>query len=131
VAEINALTATKAGYPGISLLDSIDLLMDRLEDDLSRGMISLRFLAQTSCLLGFLGTVMGMVTTFHTVAARGQVAPGELAGGIHEALFTTLFGLVIGILGWFFAYLIEGLGRHQIRQVEGDILAAWQSQRPS
>ncbi|MEK9138552.1 MAG: MotA/TolQ/ExbB proton channel family protein [Bacteroidota bacterium] len=49
-------------------------------------------------MLGFLGTVTGMVTAFqHIEALGGIVNPSVLAGGIWEALITTVFGLVIGI----------------------------------
>lgn len=49
-------------------------------------------------MLGFLGTVTGMVSAFQQIQSMGgTVSPGDLAGGIWEALITTVFGLVIGI----------------------------------
>jgi biopolymer transport protein ExbB len=49
-------------------------------------------------MLGLLGTVLGMITAFNTIAASGGAAkPDELAGGIGEALVTTLMGLVVAI----------------------------------
>ncbi|MDI6802448.1 MAG: MotA/TolQ/ExbB proton channel family protein [Bacteroidota bacterium] len=52
-------------------------------------------------MLGFLGTVLGMITTFQAVAATGgQASPVELADGIWEALITTAFGLFVGILAY-------------------------------
>jgi biopolymer transport protein ExbB len=49
-------------------------------------------------MLGFLGTVLGMITAFQAVAASGgQASPVELADGIWEALITTAFGLFVGI----------------------------------
>ena len=48
--------------------------------------------------LGLTGTVLGMITAFNTIAARGGMArPDELAGGIGQALITTLMGLVVAI----------------------------------
>ncbi len=55
-------------------------------------------LAAISPLLGLLGTVSGMVRVFAAIeSAGGQVDPGTLAGGIWEALLTTVFGLLIAI----------------------------------
>ena len=49
-------------------------------------------------MLGLTGTVLGMIKAFNTIAARGGMArPDELAGGIGQALVTTLMGLVVAI----------------------------------
>jgi len=49
-------------------------------------------------MLGFLGTVTGMVTAFQTIQdLMGAANPSDLAGGIWEALITTVFGLIVGI----------------------------------
>lgn len=49
-------------------------------------------------MLGLMGTVLGMITAFNTIAAKGGMArPDELAGGIGQALVTTLMGLIVAI----------------------------------
>jgi biopolymer transport protein ExbB len=49
-------------------------------------------------MLGFLGTVTGMIAAFHAVELHnGVVSPGDLAQGVWEALLTTAFGLFVGI----------------------------------
>jgi biopolymer transport protein ExbB len=49
-------------------------------------------------MLGLLGTVVGMIEAFLTIANRGGMAqPAELAGGISQALVTTVQGLVVAI----------------------------------
>lgn len=49
-------------------------------------------------MLGLTGTVLGMITAFNAIAASGGMAkPDELAGGIGQALVTTLMGLVVAI----------------------------------
>lgn len=53
--------------------------------------------AATSPLLGLLGTVSGMIATFNLITVFGSGDPKPLAGGISEALITTLFGLVVAI----------------------------------
>ncbi|HET6271359.1 MAG TPA: MotA/TolQ/ExbB proton channel family protein [Bacteroidota bacterium] len=52
-------------------------------------------------MLGFLGTVTGMVSAFQRIESlSGSVNPSDLAGGIWEALVTTVFGLVVGITAY-------------------------------
>ena len=65
---------------------------------LERGLWVLATVAGSAPLLGFLGTVTGLVQAFMTVEQlRGNASPADLAGGIYEALITTVFGLVVGI----------------------------------
>ena len=65
-------------------------------------------------MLGFLGTVTGMIDAFQRIQnLQGNVNPSVLAGGIWEALLTTAAGLVVGILAFFFYnFLLERIRRH-------------------
>ena len=80
------------------------VLMGRLENGLS--WISL-FIA-TAPMLGFLGTVIGMVVAFDAIEAAGDISPTVVAGGIKIALLTTVFGLIVAIiLQFFYNYLVS------------------------
>lgn len=71
-------------------------------------------------LLGFLGTVTGMIDAFQQVQAfEGQVSPSLLAGGIWEALITTAFGLAVGVIAYgFYNYFLTKITRN-IYEMEG------------
>lgn len=62
---------------------------------LDRGMIYLGSFATIAPILGFLGTVTGMIKAFNAVAQMGEVEPTYVAAGISEALITTATGLLI------------------------------------
>jgi biopolymer transport protein ExbB len=64
---------------------------------LQRRLIVLNTVAGLAPLLGFLGTVSGMIHAFDVIGATGRVGPGGVAGGIAEALITTVAGLVVAI----------------------------------
>ncbi|MFA5479841.1 MAG: MotA/TolQ/ExbB proton channel family protein [Candidatus Muiribacteriota bacterium] len=70
-------------------------------------------IAQIAPLIGFLGTVTGMIKTFNVVAMQGLGNdPTALAGGIGEALITTATGLMIGIPTFvLYNYLINRIDR--------------------
>ncbi len=62
---------------------------------LDRGMIYLSASATLAPILGFLGTVTGMIKAFNAIALAGEVEPTLVASGISEALITTATGLLI------------------------------------
>ncbi len=64
---------------------------------LERGLIILATVANVAPLLGFLGTVSGMVSAFEAIAQAEQVSAKLVASGISEALITTMTGLMIAI----------------------------------
>ncbi|MCH1571481.1 MAG: MotA/TolQ/ExbB proton channel family protein [Longimicrobiales bacterium] len=64
---------------------------------LERGLVILATIANVAPLMGFLGTVMGMVLAFAAIEAAGNVDPALVAGGIKVALLTTAAGLVIAV----------------------------------
>ncbi len=76
----------------------IQLTAERDLQDAERGLTTLSVIAQTAPLFGLLGTITGLVRVFTTIESLGgQVTPADLAGGIWEALLTTVAGLVVGI----------------------------------
>lgn len=66
---------------------------------LEKNLALLATIASAAPMLGFLGTVMGMIRTFMDIANyEGTVNPQVLSGGIYTALITTVVGLVVGIV---------------------------------
>jgi len=64
---------------------------------LERGLVILATVANVAPLMGFLGTVAGMIIAFGAIEVAGDVEPSLVAGGIKVALITTAAGLVIAI----------------------------------
>ena len=59
-------------------------------------------------MLGFMGTVIGMIQAFDKIQAAGDMNPSLVAGGIKVALLTTVFGLVVAIiLQIFYNYIVS------------------------
>ena len=65
---------------------------------LERGMVWLSTVANLAPMIGFLGTVSGMISAFQAIERAGDVEPSMVAGGISEALITTASGLIVGII---------------------------------
>jgi biopolymer transport protein ExbB len=69
---------------------------------LERGLVWLSLVISVAPMLGFLGTVNGMIVAFEDIAAANDISPAIVATGISVALLTTLFGLVVAIIIQFF-----------------------------
>jgi biopolymer transport protein ExbB len=67
---------------------------------LEKNLSSLASIAGAAPMIGFLGTVTGMILAFYKMSSENNVTPDVLAGGIYQALITTAFGLLIGIFAF-------------------------------
>lgn len=67
---------------------------------LEKNLSTLASIAGAAPMIGFFGTVTGMILAFYEMATQQNVTPDVLAGGIYQALITTAFGLFIGILAF-------------------------------
>lgn len=93
---------TRIGRPMNDVLVAIENTGNLEISKLSRGLPWLATTAAGAPMLGFLGTVIGMVEAFFALASAGSAANiSVLAGGIYEALVTTVAGLAVGIVALF------------------------------
>ncbi|MCG8389664.1 MAG: MotA/TolQ/ExbB proton channel family protein [Cytophagales bacterium] len=78
--------------------------MGRLE----RGLVWVSLFIALAPMLGFMGTVIGMIGAFDAIEAAGDISPQIVANGIKIALLTTVAGLIVGIiLQVFYNYLVS------------------------
>lgn len=74
---------------------------------LEKGLSWISLFIALAPMLGFMGTVIGMIGAFDSIEAAGDISPSLVAGGIKVALLTTVFGLIVAmILQIFYNYLI-------------------------
>ena len=78
--------------------------MGRLE----KGLVWVSLFISLAPMLGFMGTVIGMIDAFDAIEAAGDISPQVVANGIKVALLTTVAGLIVGvILQVFYNYLVS------------------------
>lgn len=86
---------------------------------LERGLLALATISNVAPLLGFLGTVTGMIKAFGAIAAAEQVSAKIVASGIEEALITTAVGLMIAVpVSAFYAYFVLAIDRFVLEMEE-------------
>lgn len=93
---------------------------------LEKRMNWLATIAGVAPLVGFTGTVTGMIEAFMDIQAlQGNVNPSVLAGGIWEALITTATGLIVGIIAYgFYNFLLGKINRmvHELENASADFI---------
>ena len=82
------------------------------------GMVWLSAVIATAPMLGFLGTVWGMVGAMDAIAAANDISPSIVAGGISEALLTTAFGLVVAIIIQIFQNVFQAIIDKRVLDME-------------
>ena len=85
---------------------------------LERGMVWLSTVANLAPMIGFLGTVSGMINAFQAIKEAGDVEPSMVAGGISEALITTATGLIVAIPTCGFHRYLSGRADKVFKSVE-------------
>lgn len=120
----NPLGRVLTAVEGVSL-DEEELLQLKLDEAvlaevpaLERGNGLIKLLAATSPLLGLLGTVTGMILTFQAISLFGTGDPKLMAGGISQALVTTVLGLVVAIPLLFGHSLINTMARSMVQRLD-------------
>lgn len=98
-------------------LSRLDQRADRAKAGLQALRSVVRSLVAAAPLLGLLGTVGGMIETFHSLGAS-RASEASVAGGISTALVTTQLGLMIGVLGLLAARALERKEERLARAIE-------------
>ncbi len=103
ITRILAHGLERLGRPIAEIQDAVNSAGKHEAFELERRIDMLATVAGIAPMLGFLGTVTGMIDAFQRIQnLQGNVNPSVLAGGIWEALLTTAAGLVVGIVALFF-----------------------------
>jgi biopolymer transport protein ExbB len=97
IARVLRAGLQRLGHPLADIERAIDSAGQHEVSLLTTHLRALGFLANVAPMLGFLGTVAGMIQAFNVISQSGTGNPGLVAAGISEALITSAAGLVVGI----------------------------------
>lgn len=90
----------------------------QLADNLRSGLSLIAWIAAIAPVTGFLGTVTGMISVFHSINNASDVSAQLVAGGIYEALITTAAGLIISIIASAAYFILSGIVSRYCRRME-------------
>lgn len=131
IARIIKAGIKRLGRPLRDIEDAIDNAGKKEIFFLEKRMNWLATIAGVAPLLGFTGTVTGMIEAFMDIQSlQGNVNPSTLAGGIWEALITTATGLIVGLIAYgFYNFLLGKINRSifELENASADFLDLLQS----
>ncbi|MFT5592712.1 MAG: biopolymer transport protein ExbB [Oceanicoccus sp.] len=121
----NPLGRVLAVYQNESSAKDLETLEMKLDEavlkelpELEKGLSIVKLLAAVAPLLGLLGTVTGMIATFQSITLFGTGDPKLMAGGISQALITTVLGLVAAIPLLFMHNILNGRSKEMIQVLD-------------
>lgn len=112
---------SRLGRPMSDMLVAIENVGNLEVAKLEKGLIFMASISGGAPMLGFLGTVTGMVTTFYNMSLNnsGAIEMGDLSVGMYQAMVTTIGGLIVGIIAYFaYNYLVSRV-ESVVRNLEG------------
>ena len=111
---------TRIGRPMQDVQVAIENVGNLEVSILEKGLVLMATIAAGAPMLGFLGTVLGMIQTFFNMAqnASGVIEISSLSEGMYQAMVTTVGGLIVGILAMFAYNLLVSRIDRVVRQLE-------------
>ena len=111
---------TRIGRPMQDVQVAIENVGNLEISKLEKGLVLMATIAAGAPMLGFLGTVLGMIQTFYNMAqnASGVIEIAALSDGMYQAMVTTVGGLIVGILAMFAYNLLVSRIDRVVRQLE-------------
>ncbi len=111
---------TRIGRPMQDVQVAIENVGNLEVSKLEKGLVLMATIAAGAPMLGFLGTVLGMIQTFFNMAqnASGVIEIAALSDGMYQAMVTTVGGLIVGILAMFAYNLLVSRIDRVVRQLE-------------
>jgi biopolymer transport protein ExbB len=104
---------------GIEMVDKAIVSLGSVENGkLERGVSWISLFIALAPMLGFMGTVIGMISAFDAIEAAGDISPSLVAGGIKIALLTTVFGLIAAMILQIFYNLIIAMIDNLVNKME-------------
>ncbi len=101
---------SRLGRPMSDVLIAIENVGNLEIANLEKGLVIMASISGGAPMLGFLGTVTGMVTTFYNMSLnnQGTIQLADLSVGMYQAMVTTIAGLIVGIIAYFgYNYLVS------------------------
>ncbi len=118
IAAILKLGLLKYGVPREEMEKTIENAAIHEIAYLEKGLVALATITNIAPLIGFFGTVVGMIMSFDVIAEMGLNNPGLVARGISVALLTTAYGLIVAFVTQPFYNFFTGKVSGYIREME-------------
>lgn len=80
----------------------------------------LGIIAGIAPMLGFVGTIIGVITIFHDVSIKGAIEIGTISGGLYTKMITSATGLIVGIIAYVLYHILNAMVERIVLRMETD-----------
>ncbi len=89
---------------------------------LEKNISILGIVAGIAPMLGFVGTIIGVITIFHDVSVKGAIEIGTISGGLYTKMITSATGLIVGIIAYVLYHVLNAMVEGIVLRMETDAL---------
>jgi biopolymer transport protein ExbB len=89
---------------------------------LEKNISILGIVAGIAPMLGFVGTIIGVITIFHDVSVKGAIEIGTISGGLYTKMITSATGLIVGIIAYVLYHVLNAMVERIVLRMETDAL---------
>lgn len=89
---------------------------------LEKNISILGIVAGIAPMLGFVGTIIGVITIFHDVSIKGAIEIGTISGGLYTKMITSATGLIVGIIAYVLYHVLNAMVEGIVLRMETDAL---------
>lgn len=130
ICAVEDMTITRIYAKGISRLGSpvrdIESILENIANTeinkMEKNIGSLSAIAAIAPMIGFLGTVVGMIRSFYNISITNDISIGIIAGGIYEKMITSASGLLVGIVAFVFVTILNNMINKATAKMEDNII---------
>jgi len=112
----------RIGRPIKDIEASIENVGKHEVSKLEKNISILGIVAGIAPMLGFVGTIIGVITIFHDVSVKGAIEIGTISGGLYTKMITSATGLIVGIIAYVLYHVLNAMVERIILRMETDAL---------
>ncbi len=123
IAKIYAKGLSRLGSPLRDIESVLENTANSEINKMEKNIGTLSAIAAIAPMIGFLGTVVGMIRSFYNIAITNDISIGNIAEGIYQKMVTSASGLLVGIVAYIFVTLLNNQISNAINKIEDNILS--------
>jgi biopolymer transport protein ExbB len=123
IAKIYGKGLSRLGSPVRDIENVLENTANSEIGKMEKNIGTLSAIAAVAPMIGFLGTVVGMIRSFYNISVTNDISIGIIAGGIYEKMITSASGLLVGILAYIFVTLLNNMIGSTINKMEDSMMS--------
>lgn len=123
IAKIYGKGLSRLGSPLRDIESVLENTANAEINKMEKNIGTLSAIAAIAPMIGFLGTVVGMIRSFYNISITNDISIGIIAGGIYEKMITSASGLLVGIVAYVFVTILNNQISNAMNKIEDNILS--------